>query len=210
MNVILIGPPGSGKGTQAFIISEKFNLEHISTGDLFRNAINNETALGLEVKDVLKRGEFVSDDLTFSIVEEAINSTDKDVMLDGYPRTVNQAKLLADKGYVIDAVLYFSIDTELLIDRLTGRRVCRSCGASYHILTSKPKVDGVCDLCSGELYQRNDDNEESAQVRLNEYFEKTAPVIEHYKDLGILKTIDASKAKETVFEQIDLIFEELK
>ncbi len=210
MNVILIGPPGSGKGTQAFIISDKFNLEHISTGDLFRNAINNETDLGLKVKDVLKRGEFVSDDLTFSIVEEAINDSDRSVMLDGYPRTVNQAKLLEDNGHVIDAVLYFSIDTELLIDRLTGRRVCKKCGASYHVLMSKPKVDGVCDLCSGELYQRNDDNTESAQVRLNEYFDKTAPVIEHYRDLGILKTIDASKSKENVFEQIDLIFEELK
>lgn len=210
MNVILIGPPGSGKGTQAFVISEKFNLEHISTGDLFRNAIKNETPLGLEVKDILKRGEFVSDELTFSIVEEAIQKTDLDFMLDGYPRTVNQAELLANNNHQIDAVLYFNIDENLLIERLTGRRVCKECGASYHVIFNQPKVDGVCDLCSGELYQRNDDNAESAQVRLTEYFEKTAPVIGHYKQLGVLFEIDAAKDKDLVFADIEAIFKELK
>ncbi len=209
MNIILIGPPGSGKGTQAFVIAEKYDVKHISTGDLFRDAIKNETPLGKEVKSILREGALVPDELTFSIVDEAIQATNGNAMLDGYPRTVPQAQLLDDK-YSVDAVIYFEIAEQLLIDRLTGRRVCRDCGASFHVIANKPKVEGVCDLCGGELYQREDDNVESAQVRLKEYFDKTTPVIEHYSKLDLLYTVDASKNMDEVTKQLNTIFEELK
>ncbi len=211
MNVILIGPPGSGKGTQAFNIKEKYNLDHISTGDLFRAAIKNQTELGKQVSSILEAGEFVSDELTLSIVEEAIEKVNQTgYMLDGYPRTIRQAELLDELNTEIDAVIYFSIDTDLLIERLTGRRVCKSCGASYHIMFNKPKTEGVCDLCGGELYQRNDDNEESAQTRLREFFDKTLPLIDYYKEQGKLFEVDASASMEEVSSNIDKIFVGLK
>lgn len=210
MNIILIGPPGSGKGTQAFDIKEKYNLEHISTGDLFRAAIKNQTELGKQVSSILESGGLVSDDLTLSIVEEAINNVEGGYMLDGYPRNLVQAEMLDNIDGKIDAVIYFNIDTNLLIERLTGRRVCRSCGASFHVVFNQPSVDGVCDLCSGELYQRNDDNEESAKTRLDEFYNKTLPLIDYYKNQGILHEVDASASMEEVASNIDEIFAGLK
>lgn len=211
MNIILVGPPGSGKGTQAFSIKDKYDLDHISTGDLFRDAIKNQTELGKQVSGILERGELVSDELTLSIVEEAIGKvTKKGYMLDGYPRTLPQAELLDGLDTEIDAVIYFSIDTDLLIERLTGRRICRSCGASFHILFNAPTNEGVCDECGGELYQRNDDNEESAKTRLSEFFDKTLPLIDYYKSKGKLFEVDASLPMNEVTSKIDAIFGELK
>lgn len=211
MNVILVGPPGSGKGTQAFSIKDRFNLDHISTGDLFRDAIKNQTELGKQVSSILEKGELVSDELTLSIVEEAISKVTKQgYLLDGYPRTVRQAQMLDELDTNIDAVIYFSIDTDLLIERLTGRRICRSCGASFHVLFNTPKEDGVCDECGGELYQRNDDNVESANTRLSEFFDKTLPLVDYYKNQGKLFEVDASLQKDVVTSKIDAIFEELK
>ncbi|MFV0499348.1 MAG: adenylate kinase [Bacilli bacterium] len=211
MNVILIGPAGSGKGTQAFSIKDKYNLVHISTGDLFRNAIKNQTELGKQVSSILEAGDLVSDELTLSIVEEAIsNVKDKGCLLDGYPRTINQAKLLDNLNVEIDAVIYFSIDTELLMERLTGRRVCKSCGASFHVMFNRPKIDGICDECNGELYQRNDDNEAGVKTRLNEFFNNTLPLIDYYKNQGKLYEVDASLEKEIVTANIDTIFGALK
>ncbi len=211
MNIILIGPPGSGKGTQAFIIKDKYQLEHISTGELFRAAIKNQTELGKKVSSVLESGELVSDSLTLSIVEEAINANcDKGFMLDGYPRTIRQAEMLDDLSITVDAVINFHIDTELLVERLTGRRVCKKCGASFHVMFNKPQADGVCDLCDGELYQRNDDNEESVHNRLNEFFNKTLPLIEYYSKQNKLFEVDASLSMNDVSKSIDEIFERLK
>ncbi len=211
MNVILIGPPGSGKGTQAFNIKEKYNLEHISTGDLFRAAIKNQTEIGKQVSSILEAGELVSDELTLSIVEEAIEKVSSvGYMLDGYPRTIRQAELLDELETEIDAVIYFSIDSEMLIERLTGRRVCKTCGASFHVMFNKPITEGVCDLCNGELYQRNDDNEESAKTRLSEFFDKTLPLIDFYNKKGKLYEVDASASMEEVSSNIDKIFEGLK
>lgn len=211
MNVILVGPPGSGKGTQAFSIKDKYDLEHISTGDLFRDAIKNQTELGKQVSGILERGELVSDELTLSIVEEAIEKVaKKGYLLDGYPRTVRQAEMLDELNTNIDAVIYFSIDTDLLIERLTGRRICRSCGASFHVVFNAPSENGVCDECGGELYQRNDDNEESAKTRLNEFFDKTLPLIDFYKNQGKLFEVDASLEMNVVTSNIDAIFEGLK
>ncbi|MFV0424744.1 MAG: adenylate kinase [Bacilli bacterium] len=211
MNIILVGPPGSGKGTQAFSIKDKYQLDHISTGDLFRDAIKNQTELGKQVSSILEKGELVSDELTLSIVEEAISKvTKKGYLLDGYPRTVRQAELLDELNTEIDAVIYFKIDTELLIERLTGRRICKSCGASYHIIFNAPIKEGVCNECGGELYQRNDDNVESAQTRLNEFFDKTLPLIDYYKNQGKLFEVDASLEMSMVTSNIDAIFEEVK
>ncbi len=211
MNIILVGPPGSGKGTQAFSIKDKYDLDHISTGDLFRDAIKNQTELGKQVSGILERGEFVSDELTLSIVEEALGKvTKKGYLLDGYPRTLKQAQMLDELDTNIDAVIYFSIDTNLLIERLTGRRVCRSCGASFHVVFNAPSKEGVCDNCGGELYQRNDDNEESAKTRLAEFFDKTLPLIDYYKNQGKLFEVDASLEMDVVTTKIDAIFEGLK
>ncbi len=211
MNIILIGPPGSGKGTQAFNIKDKYSLTHISTGDLFRLAIKNQTTLGKQVSSVLERGDLVSDDLTLSIVKEAIEKVESGgYMLDGYPRTINQAELLDNLDTEIDAVIYFNIKTDLLIDRLTGRRVCKSCGASFHVMFNPPKVDGVCDNCGGELYQRSDDNETSVKTRLDEFYNKTLPLVDFYKKQGKLFEVDANLSVEEVNASIDSIFEELK
>ncbi len=211
MNVILVGPPGSGKGTQAFSIKDKFELDHISTGDLFRDAKKNQTELGKQVSSILEKGELVSDELTLSIVEEAIGKvTKKGYLLDGYPRTVRQAELLSELDTEIDAVIYFGIDTDLLIERLTGRRICRDCGASFHVVFNTPSKEGVCDECGGELYQRNDDNVDSAKTRLNEFFDKTLPLIDYYKAQGKLFEVDASLSVDAVTSSIDTIFEGLK
>ncbi len=211
MNIILVGPPGSGKGTQAFSIKDKYDLEHISTGDLFRDAIKNQTELGKQVSSILEKGELVSDELTLSIVEEAISKVTKNgYLLDGYPRTVRQAEMLEELNTEIDAVIYFSINTDLLIERLTGRRICKSCGASFHISFNPPAKEGVCDECGGELYQRKDDNVESAETRLNEFFDKTLPLIDYYKSQGKLFEVDASLAMNEVTSTINSILEELK
>jgi len=203
MNIVLLGSPGVGKGTYAKRISKIYNIPQISTGDMFREAIKNKTEIGLKAKEYMDKGELVPDDVTIGIVEERLKKDDckNGFMLDGFPRTIAQAEAL-DKIIVIDKVLDFTASDEVIIDRLSGRRVCRNCGAIYHIRNIVPKVEGVCDNCGGELYQRDDDKPESVKKRLDVYKKQTAPLIDYYKEKELLADIDANRPIEQVDEII--------
>jgi len=203
MNIVLLGSPGVGKGTYAKRISKIYNIPQISTGDMFREAIKNKTEIGLKAKEYMDKGELVPDDITIGIVEERLKKDDckNGFMLDGFPRTIAQAEAL-DKIIVIDKVLDFTASDEVIIDRLSGRRVCRNCGAIYHIRNIVPKVEGVCDNCGGELYQRDDDKPESVKKRLDVYKKQTAPLIDYYKEKELLADIDANRPIEQVDEII--------
>lgn len=186
MNIILLGAPGAGKGTQATRISDKYGMPHISTGDIFRENIKNQTEIGLLAKSYIDKGQLVPDDVTCRIVEERLSRADcreKGYLLDGFPRTIAQAEAL-DKFAKIDAVVNIDIDFSLLMNRLCGRRVCRECGESYHV--SMLNGATTCARCGGELYQRKDDNPETVQSRLAVYTEQTAPLIDYYKKKGVL------------------------
>lgn len=206
MKLILLGPPGAGKGTIAALISEKYNITGISTGDLFRQAVKNSTPLGLKVKEIMKKGELVPDEVTCDLVKERLSKDDikKGYMLDGFPRTIPQAETL--KGFAeIDMVINFICNNDVVVSRLSGRRVCRDCGKIYHITNMPPKTEGVCDACSGELYIRDDDKIESIKNRLEVYKEQTEPLINFYKNLNLLKDIDSSKTPKEAMEQISEI-----
>ena len=207
MNIVLLGSPGVGKGTYAKRISKIYNIPQISTGDMFREAIKNKTEIGLKAKEYMDKGELVPDDITIGIVEERLKKDDckNGFMLDGFPRTIAQAEAL-DKIIVIDKVLDFTASDEVIIDRLSGRRVCRNCGAIYHIRNIVPKVEGVCDNCGGELYQRDDDKPESVKKRLDVYKKQTAPLIDYYKEKELLADIDANRP----IEQVDEIIADVK
>jgi len=197
MRLILVGPPGAGKGTQAVYLAAHFGIPHISTGDIFRSNIKGETELGKLAKSYMDAGNLVPDSVTNEMLKDRIEQSDAadGFLLDGYPRNVGQAKFLADalvkSGVVLDAVLELSIPNEEIIKRLSGRRTCRNCGATSHVSFDKPKVDGVCDNCGGELYQREDDKEEVVAHRLSVYAEQTEPIIAFYRDLGLLRVISA-------------------
>ena len=216
MLLVLLGPPGAGKGTQAERISEDYKLTHISTGDILRTAVKKETVLGKKAKEMMEKGKLVSDDIVIEIVRERIKEPDceKGVLLDGFPRSVLQAKsfesVLRDMGLRIDAAIHIYLDEEEVISRLTGRRVCRDCGASYHIKFNPPSVRNVCDQCGGELYQREDDTLETVRQRLNVYNEHTEPLIDYYDGKGILKNVDGNRDIDEVYkeikEKIDLLF----
>lgn len=207
-NIILMGPPGAGKGTQAKLIIQEFNLPHISTGDMFREAMKNETPLGLKAKSYIDQGHLVPDDVTIGIVEERLTQDDckGGFLLDGFPRTIPQAealdKMMEKMHRKIDLVIDVETPKEELIRRISGRRVCKSCGAPYHVDTMKPKVDGVCDICGGTLIQRKDDNVEALEVRLNHYEHETKPLLDYYKKAGNLKTLDGSKGKDLLFVEV--------
>jgi len=206
LKLILLGPPGAGKGTIAALISEKYNITGISTGDLFRQAVKNSTPLGLKVKEIMKKGELVPDEVTCDLVKERLSKDDikKGYMLDGFPRTIPQAETL--KGFAeIDMVINFICNNDVVVSRLSGRRVCRDCGKIYHITNMPPKTEGVCDACSGELYIRDDDKIESIKNRLEVYKEQTEPLINFYKNLNLLKDIDSSKTPKEAMEQISEI-----
>ena len=197
MRLILVGPPGAGKGTQAVLLAAHFAIPHISTGDIFRLNIKGETDLGKLAKSYMDAGNLVPDSVTNAMLEDRLTHSDtaNGFLLDGYPRNVGQAEFLADvlvkKSITLDAVLELSIPSEEIIKRLSGRRTCRNCGASSHVIFDKPKVEGVCDNCGGELYQRDDDKEEVVANRLNVYTEQTEPIIAFYRNLGLLKVINA-------------------
>jgi len=202
MKMVFLGPPGAGKGTLAAMASAKKGLPHISTGDLFRAAIKNETELGKKVKSILAEGRLVPDDLTIALVKERLARDDasKGWILDGFPRTIGQAAALQ----AIDAtelVVNFDVPDEMILFRLTGRRVCKDCGKIYHIATMPPAREGICDLCGGQLYTRPDDSEESIKTRLAAYREQTEPLIDWYGKLGILVTIDGSGSPDAVYER---------
>ncbi|SDE57834.1 Adenylate kinase [Paenibacillus sp. UNCCL117] len=208
MNIIFMGPPGAGKGTQAERIIEEFQIPHISTGDAFRLAMKQETPLGVEAKKFVDQGLLVPDEITIGIVRDRLSQDDcaKGFLLDGFPRTISQAEALDEIAAAldrnIDHVVNLSVDRDLLLARLTGRRICKSCGATYHVLFNPPAVDQVCDKCSGELYQRSDDNEEKVGTRLDEYINKTAPLLEYYRNKGILREVNGEQEIDTVTAQI--------
>jgi len=206
MNIILLGAPGAGKGTQATKISDEYGLPHISTGDIFRENIKNKTEIGLLAKSYTDNGQLVPDSVTCKIVEERLSREDcrKGFMLDGFPRNIAQAEEL-DKFAKIDVVINIEIDLSLLMDRLCGRRVCKACGESYHVSTLGGKT--VCSRCGGELYQRKDDNPETVGNRLSVYKEQTAPLIEFYSKKGSLVNIDGVGTVDGVFEEIKSVLD---
>lgn len=197
MRLILVGPPGAGKGTQAVHLASHYGIPHISTGDIFRANIKGETELGKLAKSYMDAGNLVPDSVTNEMIKARLAEGDlaNGFLLDGYPRNIGQAEFLDDAltsmGTPLDAVLELAIEHSEIIKRLSGRRTCRGCGASFHILFEKPAVDGVCDNCGGELYQRTDDHEDVVANRLSVYSEQTEPIIDYYRKAGLLKVISA-------------------
>jgi adenylate kinase len=214
MNLILLGPPGAGKGTQAELLIEKFNIPHISTGDIFRAAIKEGTALGLEAKRYMDSGQLVPDEVVIGIVKERLSKSDalKGFLLDGFPRTIPQAdalaKFLSGVGRNITLVINIEADPGILMKRLTGRRVCRSCAAVYHIENKPPRGAGVCDHCGGEVYLRDDDAPETVKKRLDVYQLQTEPLINYYKEKGLLVSFDGGRLTiDGLFAEISKILE---
>jgi len=208
MNIILMGLPGAGKGTQGERIVEEFGIPHISTGDMFRAAIREETEMGLLAKSYMDQGLLVPDEVVIGIVKERLNKPDceKGFMLDGFPRTLAQAEsldtMLLELNRKIDHVINIDVDRGILLDRLTGRRICKSCGATYHVIFNPPKEEGICDKCGGQLYQRDDDNEATVATRLDVNIEQSAPILAYYQDKGLLRNINGQQDIDKVFADI--------
>lgn len=215
LNIILLGPPGAGKGTLAKKLLKHYKFPHISTGDMFREAIKEGTPLGRLAASYINEGHLVPDEVTIGLVKERLSQADcgQGFLLDGFPRTLPQAEALVEIGKEIgrpiNAVINVTCDKEELIRRISGRRVCRTCGAPYHIDTMKPKVDGVCDVCGGELYQRKDDTKELLEQRLEHYNHDTRPLEEFYDKLGLLATVDGGVNAEVTFDEALKILKEV-
>ncbi|WP_311531721.1 adenylate kinase [uncultured Anaerococcus sp.] len=211
MNIILLGPPGAGKGTLSSKIINEKNAVQIATGDIFRYNISNKTELGMKAKSFMDKGDLVPDELTIDLVWDTFDKLDKEentiVLFDGFPRNMKQAKALdcgmEERNTEISKVVYFNVDSQILIDRITGRRVCPDCGETYHIKNHKPEKEGICDRCGGKLIQRNDDNYDTVKNRINIYNEQTSPLIDYYKEAGKLITIDGAKTPEEVFNEFN-------
>lgn len=207
MNILIMGPAGSGKGTMSERILEYFQIPHISTGDMFRENIKNQTELGLTAQRYINEGKLVPDSLTVAMVKDRINKDDCSAgyLLDGFPRSLPQAKALEEittDGKEVQVVLNLTVPFESLVTRITGRRLCRQCGSIYHIDSRPSKVDGICDECGGELYQRTDDTVERLKVRMDEYERTTKPVLDYYVKKGLVVDIDASLPVEEVWQQV--------
>lgn len=208
MRIVLLGPPGVGKGTQASNIVEKFNIPHISTGDILRENIKNNTELGITAKSFMDKGHLVPDELVVSIMKNRLLEDDcKDgFLLDGFPRTVDQAKALDEAldgmGISLNKVVNIKAADDVLIERISGRRVCKACGATYHVTYNPPKEEGICDIDGEKLLQRDDDKVETVKTRINVYEEQTAPLIDYYNDQGILLDVDGTKSIEEIFNTI--------
>lgn len=208
MNIILLGPPGAGKGTQAKRLIDKYGIPQISTGDMLRAALKEGTPLGLEAKKYMDAGTLVPDSVVIGLVKERIQKPDctKGYMLDGFPRNVSQAealdKMLAELGMKIDHVVSIEVPNSELMGRLTGRRTCRACGAGFHVMFDPPKKDGVCDKCSGELYQRDDDNEQTVSSRLKVYDDQTKPLIDYYVKQEKIRSVDGVGDMQDIFGRI--------
>ena len=208
MKLILLGPPGAGKGTQAESIKEAYNLIHISTGDIFRKNMKENTPLGVKAKEYVDKGQLVPDEITIAMVEDRLSQEDvrEGFLLDGFPRSTSQAEALDDimmeLGSKIDKVINIEVDKNILVDRVVGRRICKECGATYHVRSNPPKQAGICDKCGGELYQRADDTEETVAKRISIYEEDTLPLVEYYTEKGNLFTVDGTLGIDTVFGKI--------
>lgn len=203
--VVFLGPPGAGKGTQSALLAERMSFVQLSTGDMLRDAVRNQTLLGIKAKSYMDEGKLVPDELIIGLIEEKLETMpDKNIILDGFPRTIKQAQALDDllkrKGRNLDAVILFKIDDAEVIKRLSGRRVCPSCGAVYHLVYNPPKVDEICDRCGSEIIQRDDDKEEVIKKRLEVYHSQTSPLIEYYGQKVLV--VDATQDKESVYNQI--------
>jgi adenylate kinase len=211
MNLILLGPPGAGKGTQAKKMVDVYGIPQISTGDMLREAVKNQTQLGMEAKKFMDAGQLVPDEVVIGLVKERLSKpdTDKGFMLDGFPRTVPQAeeldKVLAGLNKNLDHVISIEVANEELMGRLTGRRTCKACGAGFHVIFDPPKEDGKCDKCGGELYQRDDDNEATVSNRLKVYDSSTKPLIDYYQGKGLLRPVDGVGAIDDIFGRVKAI-----
>jgi adenylate kinase len=208
MDFILLGPPGAGKGTQAKLMIDKWNIPQVSTGDILRAAVREGTALGIEAKGFMDSGELVPDRVVIGIIAERLREEDaaEGFILDGFPRTIPQAEalqeILDDLGRNIDHVISIEVDDEELVTRLTGRRMCKGCGESFHVLFNPSDKEGVCDRCSGELYQRDDDKEDTIRQRLAVYSDQTQPLIAFYEKQGRLRRIDGTGSIEEIFSRV--------
>lgn len=208
MNLALLGPPGAGKGTQAEAICDKFGIPHVSTGDILRAAVKDATPTGLQAKRYMDAGELVPDEVVVAIVAERLAQPDctKGFLLDGFPRTVAQAEaldgILGQTGKSIHRVVYFDVSEAAVVERLSGRRMCRGCNANYHVKYIPPKAPGVCDKCGGELYQRDDDQEQTIRERLRVYQASTAPLIEYYQSKGALARIPSDRSVEDIRDAV--------
>ena len=208
MKLILLGAPGAGKGTQAKLLVDKYDIPHISTGDIFRENIKNGTELGKKAKAFMDAGGLVPDELTVDLVMNRLSQEDckKGYILDGFPRTIPQAERLTEaleaRGEALDAAIDVEVQDGIIIDRMAGRRVCPKCGASYHVVTIPPKKEGICDACGAELITREDDKPETVKKRLDVYHDQTQPLIDYYNGQGIVVTVDGTQAMEDVFTEI--------
>lgn len=204
MRLIFLGAPGAGKGTQSSVICEKLNIPVISTGNLIRAEIANNTQLGINAKNYIETGGLVPDDVVIDMIKKRLSESDcnKGYILDGFPRTLNQAKTLTDMGVTIDKVINIDVPNEEILIRMSGRRVCTKCGASYHIEFMKPKVDGICDKCGNELTIRKDDKEETVLNRLKLYDSETKPLVDYYTKKGTLVTIDGTIGIDKITNRI--------
>lgn len=209
MNIILLAPPAAGKGTQSGLLEEAYNLNHISTGDLLRSASNEDTDFGRNLKNIMESGKLVTDDIVLDVFNNYLSKTDNmNLLLDGFPRNIYQAtkldEILAAKNSKIDYVILLDVSKEILLDRITGRRLCKSCGSVYNVNIEalKPNVDNVCDKCGSQLISRKDDNEETFKTRYLEYLEQTSPLVDYYQQKNILYKVDGTKTMDEIFEEI--------